>query len=231
MYRDRVVVPSSLRVSILHVLHSGHQGVSGMLSRATQLFFWPNMSNDVQKPRDACSFCCKNAPSQPSLPPHEWEVPATPFESIFADYFDLSGYHYLLAGDRLSGWVEVFCAPPGSKHSGAQGLISQLRRLFATFGVPEYLSSDGGPEFKSSLLSDFLELWGVKHRRSSSYNPQSNGRAEVAVRKVKRFLISCIGSSGSLDNDQFLRGMLEIRNTPDRDCNLSPTKIIFGRPS
>ena len=35
MYRDRVMVPSSLRESILHVLHSGHQGVSGMLGRAT----------------------------------------------------------------------------------------------------------------------------------------------------------------------------------------------------
>ena len=87
-----------------------------------------------------------------------------------------------------------------------------------------------GPEFKSSATSDFLRLWGVKHRISSSYNPQSNGRAEVAVKKVKRFLILCIGPSGSLDNDKFLRGMLQLRNSPDRDCNLSPAQIVFGRP-
>ena len=65
---------------------------------------------------------------------------------------------------------------------------------------------------------------------SSAYNPKSNGRAEVAVKKVKRFLIACIGPSGSLDSDKFLRGMLQLRNSPDKDCHLSPAQIIFGRP-
>ena len=50
MYGDRIVFPCHLRESVLHVLHSGHQGVSGMLGRAIQLFFWPNMSNDVLLP-------------------------------------------------------------------------------------------------------------------------------------------------------------------------------------
>ena len=142
----------------------------------------------------------------------------------------LSSFHYLLTGDRLSGWVKVFSAPFGSKHSGSNGLIAHLRSLFVTFGVPESLSSDGGPEFVASNTSHFLESWGVKHRISSAYFPQSNGRAEVAVKEVKRFLLSCIGPSGSLDNDKFLRGILQLRNTPDKDCKVSPAQIIFGKP-
>ena len=39
-----------------------------------------------------------------------------------------------------------------------------------------------------------------------------------------------IGPTGSLDNDNFLRAMLQIRNTPDPDCNISPAQIVFGRP-
>ena len=39
-----------------------------------------------------------------------------------------------------------------------------------------------------------------------------------------------IGPTGSLDNDNFLRAMLQIRNTPDPDCNISPAEIVFGRP-
>ncbi|XP_071059806.1 uncharacterized protein [Pseudochaenichthys georgianus] len=35
---------------------------------------------------------------------------------------------------------------------------------------------------------------------------------------------------GGLDQDRFLRAMLQLRNTPDPDCNLSPAQIIFGRP-
>jgi len=109
-------------------------------------------------------------------------------------------------------------------------LVRHLRTFFATFGVPEELSSDGGPEFKASHTEDFLRLWLVRHRVSSVGFPQSNGRAEVAVKTAKRLLMSNTGPTGSLDHDRFLRAMLQLRNTPDPDCNLSPAQIIFGRP-
>ena len=76
----------------------------------------------------------------------------------------------------------------------------------------------------------FLRQWGVHHRGSSAYNPQSNGRAEVAVKTVKRMLQSNVGPSGSLNTDAFLQAMLQLRNTPDPDCHLSPAQVIFGRP-
>ena len=126
-------------------------------------------------------MCCKNHPSHRALPTSEPDIPSTPFESIFADYFDVGNFPYLLTGDHLSGLVEVFSPTFGSKHSGLSGRIAHLRSLFVTFGVPETLSSDGGPEFVASNTSHFLESWGVKHRISSAYFPQSNGRAEVAV--------------------------------------------------
>ena len=124
----------------------------------------------------------------------------------------------------------MFYSKYGSSTSGSVGLVSHLRSFFASFGVPAILSSDGGPEFKASTTSDFLKSWGVQHRLSSAYYPQSNGRAEVAVKKVKRFLFSCIGPAGTLNTDKFLEGMLQIRNTPDGDCNLSPAQTVFGRP-
>ena len=153
----------------------------------------------------------------------------TPFEMIFADFFDFAGHHYLIIGDRLSGWQEIFQPPKGSSQSGSKGLISCLRKVFASFGVPEELSSDGGPEFSAYETQTFLAKWGVRHRKSSAYHPQSNGRAEVAVKSAKRLLRSNIGTSGTLDSDKFLRGMMQLRNTPDPDCKLSPSQILFGK--
>ena len=170
------------------------------------------------------------APSQAAVPAMPTHTPSTPFEAVFADFFDYAGCHYLVVGDRLSGWVEIFKSPHGTTHSGANGLIAALRILFSTFGVPEEISSDGGPEFTASTTADFLKRWGVAHRRSSAYFPQSNGRAEVAVKKAKRILMENVGSNGSLDNDSFLRAILQVRNTPDPDCNISPAEIVFGRP-
>ena len=230
LYGDRVVVPSSLREAVLVNLHAAHQGILSMEMRAQSIVFWPGMSYDIERVRRECSECNKNAPSQARLPSEPVDPPTTPFEKIFADFFEFGGNHYLVIGDRLSGWTEIYPTPSGSQYAGSRGLIRCLRLFFTSFGVPQELASDGGPEFRADSTVKFLRQWDVKQRISSAYFPESNGRAEVAVKTVKRLLRSNIGPSGSLNNDKFLRAMLQLRNTPDPDCNMSPAEIIFGRP-
>ena len=228
LYADRIVIPYSLRSDVLLILHSAHQCVSAMESCARAIVFWPGMTNDTQKTCVTCSSCNENAPSQPATPPIQSPIPSTPFEHIFAEFFSFGGH--LLAGDRLSGWVEIFQAPHSTSLVGATGLINALCNLFATFGVPEELSSDGGPDFAATATSTFLNKWGVHQRQSSAHFPQSNGRAEVAVKKCKHLLMDNVGPTGTLHNDNFLRALLQVRNTPNPDCNVSPAEIIFGRP-
>jgi hypothetical protein len=164
------------------------------------------------------------------MPPQEPKVPTVPFEMIFGDYFKLCGKYFLIIGDRLSGWTEVVNVKPGTNSSGAKGLCEALRHVFVTFGVPEEISSDGGPEFTALESTDFYARWGTRHRLSSSYFPQSNGRAEVAVKMTKRLLEDNMGEDGNLNTDQVVRALLQQRNTPDRDCQLSPAQVLFGHP-
>ena len=89
--------------------------------------------------------------------------------------------------------------------------------------------SDGGPEFSAARTSEFLKRWGVTHTLSSAYFPQSNGRAEVAVRITKRLLEDHVGPDGSLDSDGLVVALLQLRNTPDRESNLSAAEVLFGR--
>ncbi len=230
LYNDRVVIPPSLREKVIEILHSAHQGVTSMEARARATVFWPGLTLDMDHVRASCPTCIKNAPSQPRLLPASSDIPSTPFEKIVGDFFEFEGHHYLVVADRLSGWSEVFKSKPGTPQSGADGLISCLRNCFSCYGVPTELASDGGPEFVSHKTEEFLVNWGVEHRLSSAYHPQSNGRAEVAVKTVKRLLKSNTGPNGSLNNDNFLRALLQLRNTPDPDCNLSPAQVMFGRP-
>lgn len=149
---------------------------------------------------------------------------------MFTDFFDYGGCHYLVVGDRLSGWVKVLSSTAGTDQGGSAGLVRHLRTFFDTFGVSEELSSNGGPKFIASHTENFLRLWRVKHCISSVGFLQSNSRAEFAVKSAKCLLMPNTGPTGSLDHDHFLCAMLQLRNTPDPDCNLSPAQIIFGRP-
>ena len=163
------------------------------------------------------------------MAPADAFIPTAPFQAVATDYFQLQGKSYLLTVDRFSNWPDLREATAHTSNAGADGLIKANRELFATFGVPEHLSSDGGPEYTSGTFQAFLKTWGVKHRLASAYHPQSNGRAEVTVKAMKRLLRDNVDHNGKLDTDAVTRGILQLRNTPESDSGLSPAQIVLGR--
>ena len=133
------------------------------------------------------------------------------------------GRPYLVIVDRYSGWPIVEEADEGAK-----GLINKLGSVFNTFGIPEELASDGGPEFKASRTSKYLCDLRVHHRLSSVAFAHSNCRAELGVKTVKRLLTDNVDHQGKLNSIAFHRALLQYRNTPDRDTKLSPAMCVFG---
>ena len=115
-----------------------------------------------------------------------------PWQMAVADYFFMAGTNYLAVGDRFTGWIELF------KMDGkAMTLIKTLRNLFAQMGVPEELASDGGPSYETK---QFFKQWGIRHGLSLAHYPQSNNRAEVAVKTAKR-LYDNMERRGCLDTE------------------------------
>ena len=84
-FKDRIVIPKSLREGILSSAHSAHQGVTGMTNRLNESVFWPGIHGDIVRRRQACMTCTKISPSQSALPPTSPPTPAFPFQSIVAD--------------------------------------------------------------------------------------------------------------------------------------------------
>ena len=100
---------------------------------------------------------------------------------------------YLVLVDRYS-----HCPIVTPNREGAKGLIHTLRDTFATYGIPDSIASDGGPEFASQITRTFLKDWNVHHRISSAYHPHANCRAEVGVKSMKRLIAGNTGPGGTL---------------------------------
>ena len=197
-----MLIPSQLRPQVLEGLHAGNQGVTSMLSNARTRFFWPGLDAAVRQFRDNCGQCNEQAPSQASEPLIFTQPAETPFEQTVTDLCKLEGHTFLIYADRFSGWVEVERLPGHTfRH-----IKAPLLRWFRTYGVPEHISSDGGPPYNSLEFTKFTETWDITWRKSSAYYPQSNGRAEATVKSAKRILLGNINPiTGDLDTAKATR--------------------------
>ena len=86
------------------------------------------------------------------------------------------------------------------------------------------LVSDNGPPYNSQEFVNFANEYEFELRKSSPTYPQSNGRAENAVKTAKQLLKKAISSG----NDFYL-SLLDWRNTPTEGLDSSPAQRIFGR--
>ena len=223
---SRFVIPANVRVVILKSLHSAHQGCTSMLARARTCVYWPSIDKQINQFKSNCHSCSVNAPSQSKEPLNPSEPPDWPFQRVAADYCEINSHAYLVIADAYSGWINIFHFPISAT---SQKLIAHVRKLFEDYGTAETFQSDGGPQFMASNFQKFLKQWNCSHRLSSVAYPQSNGRAEVAVKTAKRILRENITSTGSLDTDKVARAILQYRNTPLPHVNLSPAQILFHR--
>ena len=100
-YKTRIVVPDKLRRQVLTVLHSAHQGVSGMTARAEESVFWPSITRDIVETRALCRECHRIAPSQPAAPPVS---PPSPFSCKFVTIsLCMAGTIWLWVAGTLGG--------------------------------------------------------------------------------------------------------------------------------
>ena len=196
-----------------------------MTSRAEFSVFWPGIRPAIANLRARCRSCNERAPSQPHGPPLAAHEPVYPFQGICADYFKYKGCNYMVVVDCYSGRPIV-----QQPRDGSLGLVKYLREIFVTYGIADELSSDGGPEFTVEATKQLFSNWGVHHRLLSVALARSNGRAELGFKTCKRMLMDKTGPNGEINLDKFQRGMLQYRNTPDRDTGLSPKQMVLGRP-
>ncbi|GJY85029.1 reverse transcriptase domain-containing protein [Tanacetum coccineum] len=83
--------------------------------------------------------------------------------------------YILVAVDYLSKWVEAKALPTND----ARVVVKFLKSLFARFGTPRAIISDRGTHFCNDQFAKVMLKYGVTHRLSTAYHPQTSGQVEL----------------------------------------------------
>lgn len=217
---ERAVIPDTLRGDLTCRIHSSHLGVEGCLRRARESVYWQGMNEQIRTFIAKCDICRSVDPKQQkeTLQPHD--VSYRPWSKVGTDLFSWHNKDYLVTVDYYSNFWEVDYLPDTKSTT----VIHKLKAHFARQGIPDVLISDNGPQYSSHEFKTFSQKWEFDHRTSSPGYPQSNGKAESAVKTAKRLM----QKASAAGQDPYL-ALLDHRNTPSQGFNTSPAQRLLSR--
>ncbi|GJT97019.1 reverse transcriptase domain-containing protein [Tanacetum coccineum] len=108
-------------------------------------------------------------------------------------------------------------------------VITFLKKLLCCFGMPKPLISDKGTHFCNKIMEKTMKRYGVNHRFSTSYHPQTSGQVENANITLKRILEKTVKDNPTIwsrKHDDALWAFSTAYKTP---TITTPYKLIYGK--
>ena len=231
----RIVIPAhrvreTLLLSHEHPL-AGHQGVNRTLDQVAQVYWWPQMKQDVQEHIRTCDRCQKRNPKKDEIPRQASKTPDYPFQHIGIDVMGplprtMTGKRYIvLAIDWLTKWPEAQAIETADAQTIA---VFIHERIICQHGPPQQITSDRGTEFCNDLITELNRTYRVQHIRTTAYHPQGNGLTERMNQTVKNTMSKLIDSYDNWDH-WLSSALFAIRSSPQKTTTFSPFELVYGR--
>lgn len=161
--------------------HFGREAVYKSL--LAQGYWWPKMRDDIQQELVSCDPCTRFTVTKSGFNPSQFISANGPFDHVQVD----TSVHMPASPDGFTALLVVIDVFTGFvllrplRNTTAESVALQLWDIFSTFGLPQILQSDNGPEFTNDTLRALVKLTGIDHRLISPYNPRADGKVERSI--------------------------------------------------
>ncbi|GKA33144.1 reverse transcriptase domain-containing protein [Tanacetum coccineum] len=210
----------------------GHYGANYTAKKVFDSgFYWPTIYKDAHDLVTRCDTCQRQGKisQRDEMPQNSIQV---------CEIFDVWGIDFmgsfpssrgnkyiLMAVDYLSKWVKAKALPTND----ARVVCKFLKSLFARFGAPRAIISDRETHFCNDQFAKVMLKYGVTHRLSTVYHPQTSGQVEVSNRGLKRILERTIGENRASWSDKLDDALWAFRTAYKTPIGCTPYKLVYGK--
>ncbi|GJU99840.1 reverse transcriptase domain-containing protein [Tanacetum coccineum] len=194
-------------------------------------FYWPTIIKEAHTLVRLCEACQKtgNISKRNEMPLNNIQV----CENFNIWVIDFMGpfpksykFEYILvAVEYVSKWAKAQALPTND----ARVVVAFLKKLFCHFGIPKALISDRGTHFCNKIMEKTMKRYGVNHRFSTSYHPQTSGQVENTNKALKRILEKTVKDNPAIWSRKLDDALWAFRTAYKTPTGTTPYKLIYGK--
>ncbi|GJV51301.1 reverse transcriptase domain-containing protein [Tanacetum coccineum] len=212
---DQIIRRCVFGQEALEILKACHEGPTGGHHSANitarKLFDAGKISHRDEMPQNAIQVC------------EIFDVWGIDFMGPFPS--SRGNKYILVAVDYLSKWVEAKALPTND----ARVVVKFLKSLFSQFGAPKAIISDCGTHLCNDKFDRVMSKYGVTHRLSTAYHPQTSGQVEVTNHGLKRILERTVGENRASWSDKLDDALWAFRTAYKTPIGCTPYKLVYGK--
>ena len=223
---EQLIIPGGLQQEVIQLAHEGHQGQDKTLQWLRQSVWFPNMGAAVREFVESCLPCQAAQPRTETEPLKPTEFPEGPWQQLHADYKGPIGKEWYL--HVLIDQYSKFPVVQVVKSTSWEQLQPRLEEAFATHGIPERVTTDGGPPYSGHEFAQFCQRLGLEHHITTPEDAQANGFAEAFVKIMVKLVHTA--TVEKRDPRKVINNyLLAYRATPHKVTGRSPAELLYGR--
>nr|AAI39611.1 Zgc:162621 protein [Danio rerio] len=133
--------------------------------------------------------------------------------------------YLLVFVDYFSKWVELF----PMRHATAQTIATILRQEMLTrWGVPDFILSDRGAQFVSSLFTELCGKWNITPKLTTAYHPQTN-MTERVNRTLKSMIAGFVEDNHKTWDTYLPELRFALNSAIQESIGMTPAELHLGR--